>query len=254
MADRAVSARIFICYRRADASGTAGRLYDRLRGRFGKAEVFLDTSMHPGDVFTTEIQSALDSCQVLLALIGPNWLTAVDEAGQPRLRDPDDQLVREIRTVLNRGGRVVPVLLDGARLPAAAELPEELSGMTRHQTFTVDQASFDRDVRELTAELDRILGVSRWRRPALVSVIVVALVGVVALLLRGQASPTEPGGTVAGTTTPTATPIAAPASTASGPSGTSAPPPPANSSCRPAASRTGRRPSSPRSRASSSAA
>jgi hypothetical protein len=214
VADGPGSARIFICYRRADASGTAGRLYDRLVTHFGERDVFFDVSMRPGDVFSAEIQAALESCQVLLALIGPGWLTAVDASGRPRLADPDDLLVREIRTLLDRGGRVVPVLLDGARLPAVDELPAELAGMTRYQAFSVDQTSFDWDIAALAAALDRILGVTPHGRsgqtpepepengPRLtvwipVIVAVIALIATIAAALITRSSMREPAASTA---------------------------------------------------------
>ena len=109
------SGRIFISYRRGDTSATAGRLFDRLEGRFGVGSVFMDVdTIEPGLDFVEVIGGAVGSCDVLLALIGARWLGAVDEHGRRRLDDPDDFVVLEITTALERGIRVIPVLVDGA--------------------------------------------------------------------------------------------------------------------------------------------
>ena len=69
----------------------AGRLYDRLADRFGKSHVFIDVdAIEPGVDFAEEIFRAVAACRVLLAIIGPSWLTAADERGSRRLEDPQD--------------------------------------------------------------------------------------------------------------------------------------------------------------------
>jgi len=81
--EAAAPGRIFISYRREQASGVAGRLYERLADQFGETQVFMDVaSIEAGVDFTEVITRAVASCEVLLAVIGPGWLTAPDEAGQ----------------------------------------------------------------------------------------------------------------------------------------------------------------------------
>ena len=76
-------------YRRQDSSHLPGRLYDRLADRFGEGQVFMDVdAIEPGVDFAEEINRAVEACIVLLAVIGPNWLTATDERGHRRLDDP----------------------------------------------------------------------------------------------------------------------------------------------------------------------
>ncbi len=83
--------RIFISYRRDEAAYPAGWLYDRLAGQYGSAQVFKDIdSIKPGDDFVHVITRAVASCDVLLALIGAQWLTATNEQGRRRLDDPED--------------------------------------------------------------------------------------------------------------------------------------------------------------------
>src|SRR5215471_14154139 len=92
---------VFISYRRQESSGITGRLYDRLAGRFGDDQVFMDVdTIALGVDFTQVIAQAVSNCTVLLAVIGPGWLTATDEDGQRRLDDPDDIVRVEIHTAL----------------------------------------------------------------------------------------------------------------------------------------------------------
>ena len=99
--------RIFISYRRSDTPHVAGRLFDRLVARFGAGNVFIDVdTIEPGLDFTDAIADAVGACDVLLALIGSNWLDAADDRGHRRLDDPDDLVVVEVATALQRQIRV----------------------------------------------------------------------------------------------------------------------------------------------------
>jgi len=148
---------IFICYRREDAAYQAGWLFDRLVGHFGEGRVFKDVdSIRLGDDFEAEINAAIGSCAVLLAVIGMRWLTVADEDGR-RLDDPADLLRLEIETALTRGVRVIPVLVDGARMPRAAELPASLEKLTRRQALVLSPASFTADTSRLLKVLDATL-------------------------------------------------------------------------------------------------
>jgi hypothetical protein len=115
--------RIFVSYRRVDASWATRWLTDRLAGQFGAGVVFQDVdSIRPGDDFAAEIETAVGSCSVLLAVIGPRWLAAESDTGQRRVDNPEDWVRLEIEAAMNRGIRIIPVLIDGARMPSAAEL------------------------------------------------------------------------------------------------------------------------------------
>jgi hypothetical protein len=107
--------RIFISYRRQDSNHLAGRLYDRLADRFGTGQVFIDVdAIEPGVDFAKEINRAVAASTVLLAVIGPNWLTAADERGRRRLDNPGDFVRLEIEAALARDVRVIPILGEGA--------------------------------------------------------------------------------------------------------------------------------------------
>jgi TIR domain len=154
-------ARIFISYRRADSGASAGRLHDRLREHFGRDNVFMDIdTIEPGLDFTEVIERTVASCDVLIALIGRQWLTSTDAAGQRRLDDPEDFVRREVATALRRHIRVIPVLIQGTPMPRAADLPDELQPLTRRNALDLSDTHFHRDVDELIVVLDRVLGVT----------------------------------------------------------------------------------------------
>jgi hypothetical protein len=156
-------ARIFISYRRADASWPVRWLSDWLAGRFGAGTAFLDAdSIRPGDDFPAEIEAAVGACAVLLAVIGPQWLTAEGDAGR-RLDDPQDWVRLEIQTAIERRIRVIPVLVDGASMPPACELPPSLQPLARRHAITLHPAT--PDTGQLASALEDALTSQGGRRP-----------------------------------------------------------------------------------------
>ena len=157
---------VFISYRREDAPGHAGRVFDRVRARFGADVVFMDvTAIDAGADFVDAIDKAVGTCDVLLAVIGPQWVGAADSAERKRLDIPTDFVRLEIAGALKRDVRVVPVLVDGARLPAAADLPEELQPLLRRNAVELRDARWDADIEQLVASLERIVkpNAEPWR-------------------------------------------------------------------------------------------
>jgi hypothetical protein len=147
--------RIFISYRREGTAYPAGWLDDRLADHYGGGQVFKDVdSIQLGDDFVEVITRAVGSCDVLLALIGDGWLTATDEHGRRRLDDPDDFVRLEIEAALARNIRVIPILVDGARMPRAEELPDSMAKLVRRQALELSPARFDFD----TGRLLKVLG------------------------------------------------------------------------------------------------
>jgi hypothetical protein len=154
-----MSGRIFISYRRQDSAGYAGRLFDRLSNRFGQSNIFMDIdAIELGVDFVQRIQEAVGSCDVLLAVIGPSWLTVTNTNGQPRLSDPNDFVRVEVLTALQRDIRVIPLLVQGAHMPNEKELPAELTALARRNGMGIEHASFDSDVNLLVTKLEKILG------------------------------------------------------------------------------------------------
>ncbi len=149
---------IFVSYRRQETSHLAGRLYDRLADRFGEGQVFIDVdTIEPGVDFAEEIFRAVAACKVLLAIIGPNWLTATDERGGRRLDDPDDIVRLEIEAALARGVRVIPILVEGAVMPSRQDLPESLAGLVRRNALLIRHESFRYDAGRLMTAIEPIL-------------------------------------------------------------------------------------------------
>jgi len=149
---------IFISYRRDDTAGHAGRLFDRLRERFGKDRVFMDVvGIEPGVDFAEVIEKAVGSCAVLLAVIGHEWASFTDQSGRRRLDDPNDFVRLEIASALNRDVRVIPVLVEGALMPAEDVLPENIKGLARRNAVELRDTRWDADFRDLTRQLEKIL-------------------------------------------------------------------------------------------------
>ncbi len=136
---------IFLSYRRDDADEAASLLQVCLTLYLPGTPVFRDAnSIKPGANFRTEIDDAIRSSAVLLALIGPRWLTARDDAGNRRLDDPDDVLAGEITLALSLGVQVIPLLVKGAQMPQAEQLPWRLRGLAELQAVPLDHRNVDR--------------------------------------------------------------------------------------------------------------
>ena len=149
--------RVFLSYRRDDTQHLTGRVADRLQQRFG--EVFMDSdTIQPGADFTDAIRQAVARCDVLLAIIGPGWASAADNRGRRRLDDPDDWIVHEIQTALQRNIRVIPVLVDGARMPRPSDLPANLGPLSSRQYVSVRHESFSSDVERLMVAIAGVRG------------------------------------------------------------------------------------------------
>ncbi len=147
------SARVFVSYRREDTRHVAGRLADRLVERF---QVFMDMdTIEPGTDFTDVIRRAVNDCDVFLSVIGTQWTTVADDRGLRRLDDPSDWVVAETAAALQRNAPVIPVLVDGARMPARSELPDVLASLASRQGMTLRHESFSSDVGRLIAAIDK---------------------------------------------------------------------------------------------------
>lgn len=153
---------IFISYRRDDSAGYAGRLYDRLIPHFGAHRVFMDVEgIELGTDFVAAIEDAVGSCRVLIVIIGDEWLKTTDAAGRRRLEDPHDFIRLETVTALQRGIRVVPVLVGGAFMPRADELPDDLKPLARRQAIEISHKQWEATTAELIRALETILSPGR---------------------------------------------------------------------------------------------
>lgn len=155
------SGKVFIAYRHDDSAAYAGRIIDRLDRELGRAMLFADVDTIPlGANFVEIIKETVARCYVLLAVIGANWLDARDEDGRRRLDNPDDFVRLEIATALKLNIPVIPILLEGAKVPRADQLPQDLQELALRNGIDVRHSSFhndmDRLIRGLTGRLESV--------------------------------------------------------------------------------------------------
>lgn len=178
---------IFISYRRDDSRGWAGRLAADLKGGMRRAKIFMDIDdIPPGADWDDYIGQSVRRCDVLLALIGPRWLDAVDAQGRRRIDDPDDVVRREIVVALQHELLVIPVLVGDARLPAAEALPAPLRPLLRRQAYALVDTRWRADCHELVRTLRLAVGHRRrwhWHWPAPFSALTRAVIAVGAAIV-----------------------------------------------------------------------
>jgi hypothetical protein len=155
----AAGSRIFISYRREDASAYAGRLYDRLSAEFPD-QVFMDIdTLEPGIDFVERIEDSVGSADVLVCVIGKGWATAVDRDGHRRLDQPEDFVRLEVGTALRRDIRVIPVLVGGAPFPEPEELPSDLEGLRRRNGLIISDVEWRAGTQHLVEAIRHVLSV-----------------------------------------------------------------------------------------------
>jgi hypothetical protein len=153
--------KIFISYRRAESRAHAGRLYDRLVAAFGVENVFMDVNndnIPLGRDFRGVLRESVAQCDVLLAIIGKQWLTIIDEDSVRRLDNPNDFVRIEIESALQRGNcLVIPVTVDNALIPGAKDLPETLRELSfKNGTTLRDDPDFHNDAQKIIRALEGI--------------------------------------------------------------------------------------------------
>jgi TIR domain len=146
---------IFISYRREDSEDSARALYESLLPQFGKDRVFMDVeAIALGSDFRRAVDSSLSSCGVFLAIIGPTWLNITapnDVSGKRRLDNPEDTVRQEIATALKKSATlpVIPVLIRGASMPTADQLPDELKDLAYRNALSLNHLDWDANVQKL---------------------------------------------------------------------------------------------------------
>ena len=164
--------KLFLSYRRADSQHVTDRINDRLVGRFGEKSVFKDVYSIPiGADFREAIRRSIDECKVFLSVIGKQWIDITDDVGRRRLEDENDYVRVEIEAALARGIPIIPLLIDGANMPTAGQLPRGLQELSFRNAaivrpdpdFSIDidriiRAIEQHDVVDLTAQLRSLFG------------------------------------------------------------------------------------------------
>ena len=129
---------IFLSYRRDDASGWAGRLYEHLVREWGHEQVFMDIdAISPGEDFREAIARTMETCDVVLVVIGPSWVTTRDEAGNRRIDDEADVHRAEVVAALGAHSRVIPILVGDADMPRPADLPDSLKDLAYRNAWII---------------------------------------------------------------------------------------------------------------------
>jgi len=148
-------ATIFLGYRRDDSAGVVGRIYDKLLGQVGHDQVFKDVESVPlGVYFRRTLEQVVGDCDIMLAIVGNQWLNALDDKGSRRLDDPADHVRLEIESALKRNIRVVPVLVRGAEMPREADLPDSLKSFAYRNAIEVrNDPDFHNDMNRLITGL-----------------------------------------------------------------------------------------------------
>jgi uncharacterized protein YraI len=151
----ALMPKIIISYRRADTQDITMRIRDRLATRYGKGSVFTDIDSIPiGSDFLKYLNNELSNCDALLAIVGQQWLRSGHGLG-PGIEEETDYVRLEVEGALKRDIPVVPVIVSGARMPKAAELPESMRTFVYRNAATVDSGiNFQNDMDRLVRALD----------------------------------------------------------------------------------------------------
>ena len=159
--------RVFISYRRDDCGGHAGRLYDKLCQHFGADRIFMDIdTIELGEDFKKAIEDAVGSCDVLLALIGKNWLSSTSDGTSRRLDKKDDFVRLEIATALKRGIRVIPILVQGAAMPSAEDLPNGLREMSSRNALSISDLHWKSETYHLIEVIEKNVSSNRSNQPS----------------------------------------------------------------------------------------
>ncbi len=147
-----MSDQIFICYRRDDSAYVTGHINDRLRREFGDESIFTDVDrIALGVDFRTTLDRMVSECQILLAVIGEHWLTVRNREGELRLQDPTDFVRIEIESALQRNIPVIPLLVEGTKMPPKADLPDSL------QDFAFRNGTKIRPAPDFHTDIDRLI-------------------------------------------------------------------------------------------------
>jgi hypothetical protein len=186
---------IFINYRRDDTPGVAGRLFDYLATKYSRGDLFMDVdAMQPGIDFAKQLDTQVSQCRVLLAVIGPRWLEARDKGGTRRLDNDKDYVRIELASALKRDIAVIPILVDGAVMPAEDSLSDDLKPLARRHALELRHTRFVSDADAIVRALEGVVPRRRMLWP-LVGAGVAAVVGIAVLAVlwpKLKAKPVAP--------------------------------------------------------------
>lgn len=156
---------VFISYRREHTAAVVQRLHHRLADRFGGSQIVRDIQAGaPGDDFGRRIDEAVASSAAVLVMISDRWLVDRNPVGKRPIGVPRDWVQREIEVALQRPNvLVIPVLIEGATVPAEQDLPYDIRSLSRRRAMHLSNSGWEDDVRLLIAALDEVVDTSRAR-------------------------------------------------------------------------------------------
>ena len=192
-------AQIFLSYRRSDSQYATRSISDRLQQSLGKEALFQDVkSVSLGEDFEKRVNNILETCEVMLVIMGDEWLTVEDEeGGGRRLDNPDDLVRREVAAALvNESTVVIPVLTGDAEMPKPDDLPDDLKALaTRNAAVVRADASFDSQMDALITEIERqvpaLRPVVRYGKLGLMGVAAVAVLGIAWAIYASTRAPDD---------------------------------------------------------------
>ena len=185
---------IFINYRRDDAPGVAGRLFDYLALKFPRRSLFMDVdAMKPGMDFAEQLDTQVSQCQVLLAVIGPHWLDARDKAGRRRLDAEKDYVRIELGSALKRAIPVIPILVDGAAMPPEDALSDDLKPLARRHALELRHTRFNADADTIMHALESVVPRRSLAWMPIGAAVAVAAIVLLAVLWPKIATKLHPG-------------------------------------------------------------
>ncbi|AFZ17920.1 4a-hydroxytetrahydrobiopterin dehydratase [Allocoleopsis franciscana] len=153
-----MSVPIFISYRRADSAAEAGRLHSTISRELGEEVVFMDTSsIEIGTQWSEELEEALQAAQIVIVVIGPDWLRISDEYGLRRIDQDNDWVRREIEFTLRNGKKLLPLLVRGAKIPPSDKLPASISALTERQAVEIRDAYWAHDIKLVLEQLKLVI-------------------------------------------------------------------------------------------------
>jgi len=158
---------IFVSYRRLDSAIFSQWLATQLQGAYGPACVFIDTeNIRDADVWASKIAGSLNAASIVIVVIGKSWIAIKDEFERRRIDLPDDWVRREIETALQNNKTIIPLLIEGAELPAAEALPPSVVGLRDIQARSIGATTTAKDISELVKDIGTRLG----KKPSTVDV------------------------------------------------------------------------------------
>jgi TIR domain len=161
--------RFLICYRRSDSTAAVrGRIFDRLANHYGKA-LFADQAeltIRPGEEFRTHCRKVVRDSDIVLVIVGANWLGKRDD-GTVAIRDEADAVRIEVEEALRENKHIIPILIDAASMPQKTQLPDALKEFTSCKATTISSgADFGAGIKLLIQTIDGLLAMGWWSMPS----------------------------------------------------------------------------------------